>query len=86
MRFDFGSRASELVFAPGGQRHLRLLESTVRDAIRNWEPRVDVLDVSIEADVEGPERVNVSLAYQIRATNTRNSLVFPFYLDSIEIV
>lgn len=86
MRFDFGSRASELVFAPGGQRHLRLLESTVREAIRNWEPRVEVLDVSIEADLEEPERVNVSLAYQIRATNTRDSLVFPFYLDTVEIV
>ena len=85
MRFDFGSRASELVFAPGGQRHLRLLETTVREGVRDWESRVDLLDVSVEADPEEPERVTVSLAYQVRATNTRTSLVFPFYLDTIEV-
>ena len=86
MRFTFGSRASELVFAPGGQRHLRLLETTVREAVRDWEPRVDLLDVSVESDLEEPERVNVSLSYQVRATNTRSNLVFPFYLDTIEVV
>ena len=86
MRFDFGSRASELVFAPGGQRHLRLFETTVLEAIRDWEPRVDVLDVSVESDLEEPERVNVSLSYQIRATNTRTNLVFPFYLDTVEVI
>jgi len=86
MRFDFGSRASELVFAPSGQRHLRLLETTVREAVRDWEPRIDLLDVSVESDLEEPERVNVSLSYQVRATNTRSNLVFPFYLDTIEVV
>ncbi|TWT91744.1 GPW/gp25 family protein [Stieleria varia] len=86
MRFNFGSRASELVFAPGGQRHLRLLETTVREAVRDWEPRIDLLDVSVEADLEEPERVNVSLSYQIRASNTRSNLVFPFYLDMVEVV
>lgn len=86
MRFDFGSRASDLVFAPGGQRHLRLLETTIRESIRDWEPRIDLLAVSVESDLDEPERVNVSLSYQVRATNTRSNLVFPFYLDMVEVV
>ena len=85
MRPDFGCRAPQLVFAPGGQRYLRLLETTVREAIRDWEPRVDLLDVAVEADIEEPERVQVSVAYRVRATNTRLNLVFPFYLETLEV-
>lgn len=85
MRFDFGSRAPELLFAPGAQQNLNLLESSVREAIRDWEPRVDVIDVGVETVLEEPERVQVSLEYRIRATNTRTNLVFPFYLDLLEI-
>jgi phage baseplate assembly protein W len=84
MRQEFGCRAAQLVFAPGGQRHLRLLETTVRDAIRDWEPRVEVIDVAVEADVKEPERVNVLLSYRVRATDTKANLVFPFYLNTIE--
>ena len=86
MRFDFGSRASELLFAPGGERHLRLLENTIREAIRDWEPRIDVIDVMVEPDLSEPERVTVSLSYQVRATNTRSNLVFPYYLDTVEVI
>ena len=85
MRFDFGCRASELVFAPGGHRFLKLLETTVREAVRDWEPRVDMLEVRAEAAIDQPEQVTVSIAYRIRASNTRSNLVFPFYLDRVEV-
>jgi len=84
MRQDFGCRASQLVFTPGSHRQLRLLETSIRDAIRDWEPRIELLDVSIEADAEEPERVEVSLSYRVRASNTKSNLVFPFYLDSLK--
>ena len=48
MRIDFGTRAQEMVFAPGGEAQLRLLEMTVREAVRDWEPRVELLDVRAE--------------------------------------
>ncbi len=85
MRYDFGCRAPQLVFAPGGQRYLRLLETTVREAVRDWEPRVELLDVSVEADVEEPEYVQIAVAYRVRATNSRLNLVFPFYLETFEV-
>ena len=85
MRFDFGCRAPQLVFAPGGQRYLRLLETTIREAVRDWEPRIDLIDVQVEADVEEPERVEVTVSYRVRATNTRANLVFPYYLDTLEV-
>src|SRR5215470_3483341 len=84
MRPDFGCEAPRLVFAPGSQQFLSLLETTVREAVRDWEPRIDLQDVSAEANAEDETRVTVSIAYVIRATNTRKNLVFPFYLGVVE--
>jgi phage baseplate assembly protein W len=50
MRPDFGTEAPRLVFAPGSRQFLSLLETTVKDAIVNWEPRVDVQSIDAEAD------------------------------------
>jgi phage baseplate assembly protein W len=84
MRPDFGADAPRLVFAPGSEQFLHLLETTVRDAIVNWEARVDVLSVVAEADPVDPARITVSIAYAIRQTNTRKNLVFPYYLGVVE--
>jgi phage baseplate assembly protein W len=80
MRPSFGTRAERLVFAPGSVRFLRLLETSVREAVRDWEPRVDLDGVSAEADAGDETRILVSIAYRVRQTNTRQNLVFPFYL------
>jgi len=84
MRYDFGCRAPELVFAPGSVRYLRLLEETVRDAVRDWEPRVVLDDVRAEVDLEDETRVVVFVDYRVRRTNTRQNLVFPFYVGVLE--
>jgi uncharacterized protein len=84
MRYDFGSRAPQLVFAPGSLRYLRLLEETVRDAIRDWEPRVLLDDVSVDVDLEDESLVTVRVDYRVRRTNTRLNLVFPFYVGVLE--
>lgn len=84
MRPAFGSDAPRLVFAPGSERYLRLLESTVRDAVRDWEPRVVLDAVRAEADQRDETQIMVSIAYRVRPTNSRLNLVFPFYLDGVE--
>ncbi len=80
MRPDFGSGAGAAVFAPGSVRALRDLEKTVRDAIRDWEPRVAVLDVAAETNPADETRVTVNIEYRVRRTNSKQNLVFPFYL------
>src|SRR5690348_4361346 len=73
MRPDFGTQAPRLVFAPGSTQYLRLLERTVREAVRDWEPRVDLTDVLAEADAVDQYRVVVTIAYTVRQTNTKNN-------------
>ena len=97
MRPTFGTEAPRLVFAPGSDQYLRLLEQSIRAAVRDFEPRVDLLDVRAEAGVADPgtmpdagsagreeARVTVSISYQVRRTNSRFNLVFPFYLGTVE--
>jgi Bacteriophage baseplate protein W len=80
MRPTFGTTAERLLFAPGSVRFLRLLETSVREAVRDFEPRVDLDAVAAEADPADETRILVSIAYRVRQTNTRQNLVFPFYL------
>jgi len=83
MRSDFGTQAPRLVFSPGSIQYLNLLENTIREAVRDWEPRIDLTQVLVEADLEAEYKVNVSISYTVRRTNTRNNLVFPFYLGTV---
>lgn len=83
MRSDFGTQSPRLVFSPGSVQYLRLLENTVREAVRDWEPRVDLTQVLAEADSADESKVTVSVSYTVRRSNTRNNLVFPFYLGTV---
>ncbi|MDJ0653694.1 MAG: GPW/gp25 family protein [Xanthomonadales bacterium] len=85
MRPGFGCEAPRLVFAPGSVQYLRLLETSVREAVRDWEPRVDLEDVVAEVVPGDQNRVNVNIDYRIRSSNTRSNLVFPFYLGQLEL-
>jgi phage baseplate assembly protein W len=80
MRGGFGSRLGDMVFRPGSDQNLRAIEREVSSVILSSEPRVDVLAVVAEADTVDATQITVSLSYRVRRTNTRQSLVFPFYL------
>jgi len=84
MRSDFGTRVPARVFQPGSEQNLRGIEKDIRDAVATWEPRVDILDVVAEADPAEESHLTVSVSYRVRRSNTRNSLVFPFYLPREE--
>lgn len=84
MRPDFGTATARLVFAPGSLQFLSLLETTVREAVRDFEPRIDLEAVDAEADPDEETQVTVAISYRVRQSNTRFNLVFPFYLDTVE--
>jgi hypothetical protein len=78
-RPNFGSRLSELTFAPMNAQTLLLIQLYVREALETWEPRIVVDDVSTEPDpLRG--RVNIAIAYHPKDTHDVRSLVYPFYL------
>lgn len=81
MRPDFGCGIHEKVFLPNNSGTVGQLISDVRDALVEWEPRIDVLDVDTISDPGHPNVINIQIDYRIRTTNNIFNLVYPFYLQ-----
>jgi uncharacterized protein len=80
MRGEFGTRIPELLFYPGSEQNLRALEREVENAVVEWEPRIELLEATAEQDSADDSHVTVSISYRVLSSNTRQSVVFPFYL------
>jgi phage baseplate assembly protein W len=80
MRPEFGCRIHDYVFASADGATASAIAAEVREAIRRWEPRVDVDDVQVSFDARDPSVMYIDLKYSIKRTNDRRNLVFPFYV------
>ncbi len=81
MRPDFGCGITELVFAPNDVSTATLLSFHVKEALLQWEPRIDVLNIGVQPDPVEQNRLNINIDYKVKATNTKKNLVYPFYLE-----
>jgi hypothetical protein len=81
MRPDFGCRIHEYVFATIDETTRNLVASTVREALVEWEPRIEVLNVDVSVAELDAGRLLVGVDYRVRSTNTEFNLVYPFYLE-----
>ena len=79
MRPQFGCAIWDQLFEPINPNTLGLMAQAVRDAIGQWEPRVELEDVVTRSDDADLGRVLIDVTYRIRATNDRRNLVYPFY-------
>lgn len=79
MRPEFGCRIHEHVFGPANSTTAGQAAHDVREAIDRWEPRVELLDVSVEFDPQASGILYLAVSYSIRGDNSPRSLVFPFY-------
>jgi phage baseplate assembly protein W len=80
MRPEFGCRIWDLLFEPVNANTLGLMAQAVREAVAQWEPRVELDEVSVRPDPADAALVRISVAYRVRATNDRRNLVYPFYV------
>ena len=81
MRPDFGCGLADLVFAVNNAATATAVTRAVREALATWEPRIDVLDVYAAPDPSRSNVLNIEINYQVRSTNSRFNLVYPFYLE-----
>ena len=57
------------------------IEDSVRRALAIFEPRIDVVQVTVTAANQGVDgKLEVSIDYVIRGTNNQLNFVFPFYI------
>jgi phage baseplate assembly protein W len=80
MRPDFGCAIHDYVFDPADTRTAARMELAVRDSLRRWEPRVDLLEVTVGPHPVEPEALLLDIRYTTGDTNDPRNLVFPFYI------
>lgn len=79
MRPEFGCLIHDLIFAPNDAATAGLAAHYVEEALRMWEPRINVVEVKAMADPDDAARLLIEIHYEIKATFDQRSLVYPFY-------
>ena len=80
LRPGFGSNIMSYTFMDQNLTQLTMVSRTIKEQITSQEPRVTEVQVTFEA---GPREgvLLFNIEYVVQNTNTRDNLVFPFYLD-----
>jgi Bacteriophage baseplate protein W len=78
---EYGSGIHDYVFSPNDETTRGHLADQVRQTLTRWEPRIDVLDVSVESGGDDDNLILIRVDYRIRTTNSFHNLVYPFYVQ-----
>ena len=81
MRPDFGCGIHDLAFEVINSQLVADIRSTVTEALRRFEARIDVLRVSVDTSQSRDGLLQVELDYRVRTTNQPGNLVYPFYFE-----
>jgi phage baseplate assembly protein W len=81
MRPDYGCGIHDLVFEANTPTLRGTVQSMVRRSLVQWEPRIDVIDVGVDAPVDYPTQLIIRIDYRLRQNNALFNLVYPFYLQ-----
>ena len=65
---DFGGGLQGFLFEPNTVATRRLLQERATRALDRWEPRIEVTDLSVDADPDDARTAIVSIAYRLIAT------------------
>jgi uncharacterized protein len=79
MRPNFGCGIHEMVFTALDSTSLQLIRSSVEEAMRRCEARIEVIGVTFDETAVSEGRLLIELEYRVRRTNQTGNLVFPFY-------
>jgi hypothetical protein len=76
----FGCGIHDLVFAPDNPATQGTVAHLVKEALAEWEARIDVLDVNVSSSPGEENTLLIRVDYRIRSNNAFGNLVYPFYL------
>ena len=76
----FGCGINKLVYEPISKSLFTEIKDLIENAILLFESRVQLNDIHIDYNPKIEGVIYISLDYTIRIVNTRQNLVYPFYL------
>ena len=62
---EFGSGLKQLLFQPNGTATHRLIEEIVTQALRRWEPRIELESIDVNADPKESQMAIVTIRYSL---------------------
>jgi uncharacterized protein len=81
MRPDFGCGIHDMVFQTINMSTLSVIEMNVREALTQYEPRIELINVNISTEQIDQGKLVISIDYNVRSTNNQFNVVYPFYLN-----
>jgi uncharacterized protein len=81
MRPGFGCGIHDLVFEPNSAALRGMVAARVREALVRWEPRIDVLDLTVTTDDTERNHLFIGVDYRVRSNNAFYNLVYPFFVN-----
>ena len=82
LRPDFGSSILNYTFMDTSNTMLNIMCRQIVNELMENEPRIKDVDVKVE-EHRSDDCLIVRIDYTIRETNTKDNIVFPFYLNTI---
>lgn len=76
---EYGCNLQTYLFESISNSKMYFLKELIKDAIINFEPRIELNNINIDSSDFQEGIIRIKLDYTIRTTNTRFNLVFPYY-------
>jgi len=81
----YGLDMQGMLFEPLSTTLQTFLKDQIKIALLLYEPRINPIAVELDTSMQYEGKISILLEYEVRATNSRYNLVYPFYLtDSNE--
>ena len=66
----FGAGLERFLFEPNTAATRRLIQEQVENALRLWEPRIQLLSVTVDEEADEADRVIISIEYELIAVQS----------------
>ena len=78
---EYGLDMHEMLFEPLSTTMKTFLQDRVKTAILIFEPRINLLSLELDTSAQYEGKIGIVVDYEVRATNSRYNLVYPFYVS-----
>lgn len=81
MRPGLGSGIESVLFDSPGAGTAAMIKHYVKTCLDEFEPRINVEEIKANLDPSEKNRIMVEIYYEIRSSNSKHNMVYPFYLE-----
>jgi uncharacterized protein len=77
----YGLDLHEMLFEPMSTTMTTSLKDRAKIALLIYEPRINLLALDLDTSAQLEGKISLVVDYEVRTTNSRFNLVYPFYLS-----